>query len=86
MDPVLRISRAMVVGPHRLHLVFSTGEAGEVDVKPLIESLQGPVFSPLQDPAYFARVVVDPLCGTVVWPNGADLSPDALRERLEIPA
>jgi len=24
------------------------------------------------DPAYFARVVVDPVAGTVVWPNEAD--------------
>ena len=28
--------------------------------------------------AYFARVVVDAQAGTVVWPNGADLAPEAL--------
>lgn len=42
--------------------------------------LDGPVFESLQDPEYFARVVVDPVCGTVAWPNGADFAPEALYE------
>jgi len=29
---------------------------------------------------YFARVSVDPISGTVVWPNGADFAPEALYE------
>jgi len=36
------------------------------------------VFEPLLDPAFFAQVQMDPLLGTVVWPNGADLCPDVL--------
>jgi hypothetical protein len=47
-----------------------------VDVGPLLE---GPVFEPLRDPARFAELRVDSECGTVVWPNGADLAPEALR-------
>jgi hypothetical protein len=39
-------------------------------------NLRGPVFQPLQDPAFFAQVRVD--YGTVVWPNGVDLDPDVL--------
>jgi len=34
----------------------------------------------LRDPVYFARVVIDPVAGTVVWPNEADLAPEALYE------
>ena len=78
MTPVLRIHEAKVVGPHRLRILFSTGETRTVDVLPVVEHVGGPVFEPLRDAAYFARVVVDPVCGTVVWPNGADLAPDAL--------
>jgi hypothetical protein len=48
-----------------------------VDASPL---LSGPVFEPLKDPAYFARVTLDLVCGTVVWPNGVDLAPEALHE------
>jgi hypothetical protein len=38
---------------------------------------------PLQDPAYFAKVRVDPELGTVVWPNGYDLDPDVLHGDFE---
>lgn len=74
---ILRIAEAAVEGPYLLRLAFNDGTRKTVDVTPL---LSGPVFEPLQDPAYFSRVVLDPVCGTVVWPNGADLAPEALRE------
>jgi hypothetical protein len=74
---ILRIQRVEVVGPHRLKLAFNDGTQGEIDAKVL---LTGPVFEPLLDPAYFAKAEIDPLYGTVVWPNGADFAPEALRE------
>lgn len=40
--------------------------------------LWGTVFEPLRDPALFARATVDEELGTVVWPNGADVSPEFL--------
>ena len=36
------------------------------------------MFEPLQDPACFALVTVDPEAGTLVWPNELDLDPDVL--------
>ena len=73
---ILRIERAEVRGPHRLWLSFNDGTRAEVDMLPL---LGGPIFEPLRDPAYFARMSLDTVCGTVVWPNGADFAPEALR-------
>lgn len=72
---ILRIVGVEVRGPNQLWLSFSDGTQGVVDVEPL---LSGPVFEPLRDPQYFARVELDPVCGTVVWPNGADFAPEAL--------
>lgn len=80
MTPVLQILDAAVVGPHLLRLLFSNGETQTVYARPLIERVGGPMFAPLLDTHYFSRVTVDPTCGTVVWPNGADLAPDALYE------
>ena len=74
-DVILHILDAEVVGDHLLRLEFDDHTAKTVDCRPLLE---GPVFEPLRDPKYFARVVVDPVCGTVVWPNGADFAPEAL--------
>ena len=72
-----RIVKAHVAGPHSLDLTFSDGTQKEVDLLPLLE---GPVFQPLRDPVFFARVLLDPVAGTVVWPNGADIAPETLYE------
>jgi hypothetical protein len=74
---VLRITAVELVGPHSLALRFNDGASRRVDLLP---ELQGPIFEPLRDPAYFSRVVLDPVAGTVVWPNGADFAPEFLRE------
>jgi hypothetical protein len=34
----------------------------------------------VDDPDYFSQAKLDPVCGTVVWPNGADFAPEALYE------
>jgi hypothetical protein len=72
---ILHILEAKVCGPHSLQLRFNDGTSKRVNVLPL---LRGRVFEPLHDPAYFARVTIDPVGGTVVWPNGADFAPEAL--------
>jgi hypothetical protein len=74
-DDILHIVHAEVAGDHRLRIEFDDYTQKTVDLSPL---LWGPVFEPLRDPDYVARVVVDPVCGTVVWPNGADFAPEAL--------
>lgn len=62
----------------RLWVEFADGLAGEVD---LTGRLWGPVFEPLKDRAFFEQVSLDE-CGVVCWPNGADLAPDAMYDRL----
>jgi hypothetical protein len=58
----------------RLRLHLTDGRSIDRDVAAL---MVGPVFEPLRaDPSLFSRVRVED--GTVVWPNGADLSPDVL--------
>lgn len=76
MSEILRVTNAKWSGGHRLSLHFSDGTSKVVDVRPL---LNGPVFEPLQDEKYFARGILDQVCGTVVWPNGADFAPEALK-------
>jgi hypothetical protein len=80
---ILHVVEAQVIGPHRLRITFDDGRTKAVDVRPLLE---GPVFEPLLDPDYFARVAVNRECGTVVWPNGADLAPEALADLAAEPA
>lgn len=74
---ITRIDAVEVAGQHSLRLEFNDGLRKTVDVLPL---LRGPIFEPLADPAYFRRVLLDPVAGTVVWPNGADFAPEALHD------
>jgi hypothetical protein len=69
------VEAVRVLDGYRLELTFSTGEVRELDVE---RYLWGPAFEPLRDPAEFTKVAVDPELGTIVWPNGADLSPEEL--------
>jgi hypothetical protein len=59
----------------RLWVQFADGMEGEVDLSELVGK---GVFAAWSDPAIFQAVKVDPECGTVVWPGGIDLAPDAL--------
>ncbi len=61
-----------------LYVEFEDGVRGEYD---MAERLNGPVFAPLRDPAYFAQVRLAEW-GAPVWPNGVDIAPDALHDRL----
>ena len=61
---------------------FEDGTSGEVD---LSGSLRGPVFEPLRNVDYFKQVSVDPEIGTIAWPNGADIAPDTLYARVQVP-
>ena len=73
---LLHVTSAVVCGPRALRLAFDDGTRKRVDLTPL---LAGPVFRLLRRPSYFAKVRLDLRTGTVCWPNGADLAPEALR-------
>lgn len=64
-------------------LRFADGTEGEAD---LSGELQGPIFEPLRDIDYFRRFTLNPSLHTIAWPNGADLAPAFLYERLQLPA
>ena len=68
-------------GEHRIHLTLNDCSKGTVDFSCWLE---GPVFEPLEDPDSFGRLFVEG--GTVTWPNGADVSPETLHQRVRDPA
>ena len=75
------MSRATKVEPrtgYRLYVEFADGVAGVID---LSDRLFGTVFLPLRDESLFNQVAIDEF-GAPCWPNGADLAPDAIHERL----
>ena len=58
---------------HQLEIIFSNGEVGLYDCRPL---LTFGVFQELADVEYFGKVRV--VNGTVAWPHEQDICPDTL--------
>jgi len=74
---MLHIRSARYIAGYRIWVAFDDGTSGEVDLE---GELRGPVFEELKDRDIFAKVTVDPELETVVWPNGADLAPEFLKD------
>lgn len=60
---------------YKLRLSFDDGSVKTVD---LAGHLTGEIFLPLKDLTLFRSAHLDPDLDTVVWDNGADMSPDFL--------
>jgi hypothetical protein len=52
---------------------FDDGSEKYVDVS---QWFKGPVFEPLKDPKFFKKFFIEG--GTLAWPNGVDIAPEAL--------
>jgi uncharacterized protein DUF2442 len=78
-----RLLEARYVRNFVVWLRFSDGTQGEID---LAGDLDGPIFEPLRNRAYFRTFVLHPELHTIVWPNGADMAPEFLHERIRVPA
>ena len=72
---MVRVTVALPLDAYNVQLTFTNGEQRIVDLEPF---LRGPIFEPLHDLEAFKELTVDPVLGTITWPNGADIDPDVL--------
>lgn len=86
ITPLVRVTHARVLGRYIVELTFADGAVKVIDLEP---HLWGEMFAPMRaDYEAFRRLRVDEQAGTIVWPNGADLSPRMLyaKSKSRIPA
>jgi len=69
------IAAVEVRGPCQVGIRFADGTEGEADLSDIVGKC---VFKHLERPEEFARVGIDPESGTLCWPGGFDIAPDAL--------
>lgn len=68
---------AQYLDGYRVLVNFKDGTTGELDFE---GELDGPIFEPLKDPAYFRQFHIEG--HTLAWENGADFAPEYLYEKL----
>jgi len=73
------INRAKRVSGFVIAMRFSDGTEKHVDIS---QWFKGPVFRPLRDPKFFAKFFVEG--GTLAWPNGVDIAPEALYDAVDV--
>ncbi len=76
-----RVVAVRYLGDYKLEITFSDGMKGISDWSArLARAKAGGVFAPLKNREYFAKVELWE--GTIRWPNGADICPEVLYERV----
>jgi hypothetical protein len=73
------VTKIRYKGGYCYHIVFDDGTSGDVDFSEYLD--RGPVFAPLQNLNFFKQARVEG--GTISWPNGADIAPESLYEKVE---
>jgi hypothetical protein len=75
------IVRFKVLSNYKIEVSFADGTSGVADLAPRLS--QGPLgdgFDALCDETAFAKVYMEH--GTLTWPGGIDLAPDAMYQRI----
>jgi hypothetical protein len=75
---MIRVKKVDYLSDYKLALTFTDNKTKIVDLKKYKNKGPETVFYPFRDLEFFKSVRVDKHTGTIVWPNGVDLCPDAL--------
>jgi len=76
---MIKIVHAKHRNDYTIEVEFSDGSVGDCDLAPTL-ARESSLTRSLRDPAQFNRFFID--LGALCWPNGLELSPAALYQRL----
>lgn len=61
------------------YILFEDNREGDIDFKPF---LWGKAFKKLEDLSFFQKASIEETTGTISWPNGVDIAPETLYEKI----
>ena len=73
---IYRIKSFEIIGPYTLRIEFNDSTYKIINFESILE---GELYGPLKELAFFNKVKLDLEIKTLVWPNGADFDPETLR-------
>ena len=74
-----KIRKILYKGKYTFHVQFENDRKGNINFQPF---LWGEVFEPLKDENFFRKAYIDQTSGTITWPNGADIAPETLYQKI----
>ncbi len=72
------VSKIEYRGEYVYHITFDDGVEGAIDFSDYLS--RGPIFKGLKDKRLFSKARVEG--GSICWPNGADVAPETLYEKI----
>lgn len=72
---IIGVKEVQYIKNYKLQVLFDNNSKKLID---LSSYLEGEIFEPLKNLAYFKQVKVDENIETICWENGADFSPEFL--------
>jgi hypothetical protein len=79
MNYLPQVTQAKRVRGYVIATRFDDGTEKHIDIS---QWFHGPVFKPLKDSSFFKKFFID--SGTLAWPNGVDIAPEALYEARDV--
>lgn len=73
-----RISTIQYKNNFTFHILFEDDREGDVDFSSFI---WGEAFDELKNKSFFKKATIDKTTGTITWPNGVDLAPEAIYKK-----
>ncbi len=75
-----RVKAISILPDYRLAVTFNDDTSGIADLSSVTKAKDAGIYSALADPTVFEQATIS--LGVVTWPNGADLDPAWMYERL----